>query len=396
MKPQLELLQDYPFQRLTALKQGLVPPSAKTPIALSIGEPKHTAPEFVFEVLRSNEALYGRYPSTKGLPELRNAIANWLDHRFQLQRATVNPEKNVLPLTGTREGLFSIAQCLIDSSKKPLVMMPNPFYQIYEGAALLAGAEPFFMNADQHNGFLPELDVITEPQWDRCQLIYICSPGNPSGAVCDINYLKRLIELSEAHNFTIVSDECYSEIYRDQPPPGLLQACEAIGNHDFSRCLVMNSLSKRSNLAGLRSGFVAGDANILERFLLYRTYHGSTQSVPSQLASAAAWGDEQHVLANRAAYNRKFAVCQKELQDVWPQTVPEGGFFFWAETPIPSEEFAARLYADEHLTVLPGRYLSRDTENGNPGSHRVRMALVAEQQECIDAMQRITRFLQKL
>ena len=398
MKPQLNQLQAYPFQRLTALRQGTYPPANKTAIALSIGEPKHPPPTFVLDALRQNEDKYGSYPSTKGTDSLRAAIALWLQARFTLQSAGIDPDTQVLPVSGTREALFSIAQCLLDTTATaaPLVMMPNPFYQIYEGAALLAGAQPRYMNATDENGYVPSLDSVSKEEWQRCQLIYICSPGNPSGAVCDLAYLKQLIELAHRHDFVIVSDECYSEIYRDQPPTGLLEACELMGNTDYTRCLVMNSLSKRSNLAGLRSGFVAGDAKLLERYLLYRTYHGCTQPIPTQIASEAAWGDERHVIDNREAYNKKFNASQKLLDSVWPQQIPQGGFFFWAPTPIPGEQFSLQLYAEENVSVLPGSYLSRECDSRNPGEYRVRMALVAPQAECLDAMQRIANFVSRL
>ncbi|MFK8019518.1 MAG: succinyldiaminopimelate transaminase [Pseudomonadales bacterium] len=396
MKPQLNQLQAYPFQRLAALKKATAPPADKTAIALSIGEPKHPPPAFVLESLRQNEDKYGRYPSTKGTDSLRETISAWLKIRFSLPSSSICADTQVLPVSGTREALFSIAQCLVDPSTAPLVMMPNPFYQIYEGAALLAGAQIRYMNATEENGYLPSLDSVSEEEWQRCQLIYICSPGNPSGAVCDMAYLKQLIELAHRHDFVVVSDECYSEIYRDQPPTGLLEACELTGNSDYTRCLVMNSLSKRSNLAGLRSGFVAGDAKILERYLLYRTYHGCTQSIPTQIASEAAWGDERHVVANRTAYNNKFTESQKVLDRVWPQQVPQGGFFYWAHTPIPGEQFALQLYAEENISVLPGSYLSRECDSRNPGEYRIRMALVAPQAECLAAMQRIANFVARL
>lgn len=394
MKPEISKLQAYPFQKLATLKANSKPPDHLNAVSLSIGEPQHPSPQFVLQILSDNESRYGNYPATRGLQELREACAHWLQRRFSLKQ--VNPDTQVLPLAGTREGLFSIAQCLIDSSANSLVMMPNPFYQIYEGAALLAGAEPFFMNATAANGYFADLDSVQPVQWERCALLYICSPGNPTGAVCSLDYYSKLIELAERHNFVIVSDECYSEIFFDEQPVGLLQACEAIGNTEYSRCLVMNSLSKRSNLAGLRSGFVAGDAQLLEKYLLYRTYHGSTLPVPVQLASAAAWADEQHVRENRASYSRKFALAESIMAPCWPITMPDAAFFLWARTPINDEEFTRRLFEASNVTVLPGSYLSRNTEQGNPGADHVRMALVADEQQCAEALKRIADFMQRL
>ncbi len=394
MKPEIAKLQAYPFQKLAQLKANSLPPDELRAVSLSIGEPQHPSPEFVLQILRDNESRYGGYPATRGLEELRQACAIWLQQRFML--TSVNSDTQVLPLAGTREGLFSIAQCLIDSSATSLVMMPNPFYQIYEGAALLAGAEPFLMNANAANGYFADLDSITPAQWERCAMLYVCSPGNPTGAVCSMDYYTKLIELAQRYNFVIVSDECYSEIYFEKPPVGLLQACEQLGNTEYSRCLVMNSLSKRSNLAGLRSGFVAGDAQLLEKYLLYRTYHGSTLPVPVQLASAAAWSDELHVQENRASYTRKFKLADSILAPCWPIHMPDAAFFLWAPTPIDDEEFTRRLFEASNVTVLPGSYLSRETQEGNPGANHVRMALVADEQQCADALHRIADFMQKL
>lgn len=394
MKPEIAKLQAYPFQKLAQLKANSLPPDELIAVSLSIGEPQHPSPEFVLQILRDNESRYGSYPATRGLEELRQACAIWLQQRFML--TSVNPDTQILPLAGTREGLFSIAQCLIDSSANSLVMMPNPFYQIYEGAALLAGAEPFLMNANAANGYFADLDGITPAQWERCAMLYVCSPGNPTGAVCSMDYFTKLIELAQRYNFVIVSDECYSEIYFEKPPVGLLQACEQLGNTEYSRCLVMNSLSKRSNLAGLRSGFVAGDAQLLEKYLLYRTYHGSTLPVPVQLASAAAWSDELHVQENRASYARKFKLADSILAPCWPIPMPDAAFFLWAPTPIDDEEFTRRLFEASNVTVLPGSYLSRETQRGNPGANHVRMALVADEQQCADALHRIADFMQNL
>lgn len=398
MNPDLELLQPYPFERLNQLKQGTQPPADLAHIALSIGEPRHAAPEFVKQVLVDQLAGLSGYPTTKGLPELRQAIAGWAERRFQLGAGQLNAESQVLPCNGTREALFAITQALIarnDGGEKPLVVSPNPFYQIYEGAAFLAGAEPWFLNCDASNGFLPDFDAVPAAVWQRCQLLFICSPGNPTGAVIPAAQLQQLIALADQYDFVIAADECYSEIYFDeaQPPVGLLQACAEIGRHDYRRCLVFHSLSKRSNLPGLRSGFVAGDAELIAKFLLYRTYHGCAMPLPTQHASIAAWNDEQHVHANRELYRAKFDAVLEILGGVLDVERPDAGFYLWAKTPGDEQQFARELFDQQHITVLPGSYLSRDTSNGNPGAGRVRMALVAEPEQCIEAAHRIHRFI---
>ncbi len=394
MKTALARLHEYPFQRLASLMAGIQAPAHLSPVSLSIGEPRHPPPEFVLQVLQETSQEFSRYPATKGLPELRLAIAHWLENRFNLPE--LDPEQQILPLAGTREGLFSIAQCLLDPQSNALVMLPNPFYQIYEGASLLAGGEPRFLNCSEQQGFLPVLDDITPAEWQRCKLFYVCSPGNPTGAVCPLEYFKKLINLAERHDFVLVSDECYSEIYfGNEKPPGLLQACLELGNTSYRRCLVMNSLSKRSNLAGLRSGFVAGDASLLESYLLYRTYHGSTLPIPIQHASVAAWQDEAHVAVNRELYQKKFATFRETLQPFWSLKQPEAGFFFWAETPIDDQQFARELYEQQNIKVLPGSFLGRDHNGINPGQEHVRMALVARPEECEEAARRLVSFLQK-
>ena len=330
---------------------------------------------------------------------MRAAIATWLTTRFGIRQDLVDPEVNLLPVSGTREALFAIAQCVVDrSAADALVLLPNPFYQIYEGAAILSGATPRYFDCLPENGFLPDLDSIDDSEWSRCQLIYICSPGNPSGAVMPAEYLEKLIELAHRHDFVIASDECYSEIYFDEsdPPPGLLGVAAAIGNDRFKHCLVFHSLSKRSNLPGLRSGFVAGDAEILEKFLLYRTYHGCALPPATQTASTAAWSDEAHVIENRELYRHKFEQVLTILSATLAPQKPQAGFYLWAETPIADTDFAQRLYAEQNLTVLPGRYLARDQGNGNPGENRVRMALVAPLEECLDAAGRINSLLADL
>jgi len=397
MNNDLTQLHPYPFEKLAEIKQGLIPPEQLAHIALSVGEPKHPAPHFVIENLIAHMHQLSSYPSTKGTPALRGAIANWLERRFSI--ASIDAEANVLPVNGTREALFAIAQCVIDrSAKDPLVMMPNPFYQIYEGAAFLAGAKPHYMNCTADNGYLPDLDSITPQQWSDCQLMYICSPGNPTGAVMPEAYLERMINLAQEYDFVLASDECYSEIYfdEDSPPPGLLGVAASMGLDNFKHCLAFHSLSKRSNLPGLRSGFVAGDADILKNFLLYRTYHGCSMPPATQTASVSAWSDESHVVENRKRYCEKFDRVLEILSDTLATQRPQAGFYLWPTTPVADTEFAARLYAEQNITVLPGRFLSRDTADGNPGINKVRMALVAPLDECLDAANRINNLLSSL
>ena len=396
MNPDLGHLQAYPFEKLATLFRGATPPAGLKPIALSIGEPKHPAPAFVKEELARHMGGLSVYPTTKGIPELRQAIASWLARRFQLM--DVNAETQVLPVNGTREALFSFTQAVVDRAQKPLVVMPDPFYQIYEGAALLAGAEPYFLPATAANGFVPDYDAVPDSVWQRCQLLFMCSPGNPTGAVTSRETLQKLIALADRFDFVIASDECYSEIYFDEatPPVGLLQVCAGLGRHDYRRCVVFHSLSKRSNLPGMRSGFVAGDASLLGPYLQYRTYHGSAMPLQHQRASIAAWGDEEHVRENRRQYRAKFTVFRDILEGVLPLTLPDAGFYFWAKTPLGDDEFARRLYNDTHVTVLPGRFLGRPVNGVNPGEGYVRMALVAPLEECSEAAARIREFVKTL
>ena len=398
MNPDLNKLHPYPFEKLRQLKVGTEPPTDREHIALSIGEPGHPAPSFVAEELITHLHGLSNYPLTRGSDALRQAISDWLVQRFALGTSELSPQSHILPVNGTREALFAIAQCLVDRSQPALVIMPNPFYQIYEGAAILAGAEPWYCNTTADTGFLPDLDSIPADVWQRCQLFYLCSPGNPSGAVMPLEQLQTLIRLADQHDFVIVSDECYSEIYPDesQPPAGLLQAAAAMERDDFTRCLVFHSLSKRSNLPGLRSGFVAGDAKLIEQFLLYRTYHGCAMAPYVQAASIRAWQDEKHVQHNRELYRAKFDAVVDILKPVLPVQMPDAGFYLWTQTPIPDTDFARGLYDSENVTVLPGSFLSRDTADGNPGRNRVRMALVAPLDECIDAAQRIKRYTEQL
>lgn len=399
MTPNLKHLHPYPFEKLAQLKRDITPPFAKPHIALSMGEPTHATPHLIQEALLTHLHGLANYPTTKGIPELRQAIAGWISRRFQIPPDAVNAETQVLPVNGTREALFSFAQCLIDTTKAaPVVIMPNPFYQIYEGAALLAGAEPYYLNTLEDSGYLPDFDSVPDEIWQRCQLIYICSPGNPTGSVIDQASHEKLLNLAEKHDFVITSDECYTEIYDDEtnPPPGLLQTAYNMGNTAFKRCVIFHSLSKRSNAPGLRSGFVAGDAELLKHYFQYRTYHGCAMPLPTQHASIQAWQDEQHVIENRRLYREKFAAFIDIVGDICTVTKPPASFYVWLKTPISDTEFAQQLFAKQNITVLPGSYLSRDFDGINPGLNHVRIALVAPLDECIEAAQRIKDFLNSL
>ncbi len=390
MNPDLALLHPYPFEKLAALFSDLTPPAHLNNIALSIGEPKHAAPAFVQQALIDNLAHLSTYPSSKGLLSLRQAIATWLTRRFKLKN--INAETEVLPVSGTREALFSFVQAMIDRTQPSYVVMPNPFYQIYEGAAFLAGATPYFVNCSAENDYLGDFESVPSEIWQRTQLLFICTPGNPTGAVMPEAKIRRLIELSDQYDFIIASDECYSELYFEQAPIGLLEVCANMGRHDYKNCVVFHSLSKRSNLPGLRSGFVAGDAQLLAPYLKYRTYHGAAMPVQHQLASIAAWQDEAHVEANRVLYRQKFDLFLHELGDRLPLKKPDAGFYFWL--PVEDDEaFARKLYAEANITVLAGRYLSRDTPTGNAGKNHVRMALVADLAQCEQAIERLKNIL---
>lgn len=398
MNSDLQALQPYPFEKLAQLKQGVVPPDHLQHIALSIGEPKHAPPEFVLRTLTGHLAAFAQYPATKGVSSLRETVAEWLSKRFHIPPHVLDPERHILPVAGTREALFSFVQACVTASPAATVIMPNPFYQIYEGAAILAGAKPYFINCTEENAFIPPFEQVPEHVWEDCEILFVCSPGNPTGAVMSIEQMQKLIQLADRHDFIIASDECYSELYFDehQPPPGLLQACIDMGRDNFSRCVVFHSLSKRSNLPGLRSGFVAGDADILGQYLLYRTYEGCALPLPTQYASIAAWKDEEHVRENREKYRDKFIAVLEILNDVLPLSIPDAGFYLWLPTPIKGTDFAKQLYAEQNVTVLPGQFLARPTAAGNPGSHRVRIALVAELDECVEAAQRIKNTLAAL
>ena len=397
MNPNLTRLQPYPFQKMADLFKGITPPQALNPISLSIGEPRHPTPALITEAIIEHLHGLSRYPVTRGSDNLRQTIADWLTRRFGLSQA-IDPFSQVLPVNGTREALFSLAHCVIDSSSNPIVLMPNPFYQIYEGAALLAGAEPYYYNTPKDHQYLPDFSTVPDSIWKRCQLLYLCSPGNPTGAVVEIETMKWLLDMADRYDFVIASDECYSEIYshESRPPPGLLMACEQSGRTDYNRCIVLHSLSKRSNVPGLRSGFVAGDAAIIEQYLHYRTYHGCAMPPATQDASIVAWKDEIHVLENRKLYREKFTAVIDILSPVLDVTAPAGSFYLWPELPIDDENFTRRLYEQQNVAVMPGSYLSRDTEHGNPGKNHARLALVATQPECVDAATRIRRFIETL
>ncbi|MBS7689823.1 succinyldiaminopimelate transaminase [Pseudomonas lalucatii] len=398
MNHALNQLQPYPFEKLRALLAGAQPSSAKTAIALSIGEPKHRSPSFVAEALSANLDQLAVYPTTLGLPALREAIAAWCGRRFGLPDGWLDPARHVLPVNGTREALFAFTQAVVRRDEQALVVSPNPFYQIYEGAALLAGAQPHYLPCLEEHGFNPDFEAVPADIWQRCQILFLCSPGNPTGALIPLETLKKLIALADEFDFVIAADECYSELYFDEqhPPAGLLSACAELGRSDFKRCVVFHSLSKRSNLPGLRSGFVAGDAEILKAFLLYRTYHGCAMPVQTQLASVAAWNDEVHVRANRALYREKFDAVLAILDGVLEVQRPDGGFYLWAKIPGDDESFTHELFARAHVTVVPGSYLSRSVDGVNPGAGRVRMALVAPLAECIEAAERIRDFVKSL
>ena len=395
MNHALAQLQPYPFEKLRALLAGVQPAADRSPIALSIGEPKHRSPDFVGQALTANLDKLAVYPTTLGLPELRQSISAWCERRFGVPTGWLDAARHVLPVNGTREALFAFTQTVVDRDAKGLVVSPNPFYQIYEGAAFLAGAEPHYLPCLEAHGFNPDFEAVPAEVWQRCQILFLCSPGNPTGALIPVETLKKLIALADEHDFVIAADECYSELYFDEdtPPPGLLSACAELGRSDFKRCVVFHSLSKRSNLPGLRSGFVAGDGEILKHFLLYRTYHGCAMPVQTQLASVAAWNDEAHVRANRDLYREKFDAVLKILAPVMDVQRPDGGFYLWARTPGDDAQFTRELFAAEHVTVVPGSYLSREVNGINPGAGRVRMALVAPLAECIEAAERIARFI---
>jgi N-succinyldiaminopimelate aminotransferase len=402
VNPHLDKLQPYPFEKLRQLFAQVRPNPDYCAISLGMGEPKHPTPPFIQQALIEHIGGLANYPTTIGSEALRAAIAGWLERRYGLP--ALDRASQVLPVNGSREALFALAQTVIDPAAGSLVVCPNPFYQIYEGAAYLAGATPYFVNSDPARNFGCDYDSVPAAIWQQVRLLYLCSPGNPTGATLTLTDWENLFALSERHDFIIAADECYSEIYHgDEAPLGALEAAHALGlsttERPYARLVVFSSLSKRSNVPGMRSGFVAGDAEILKQFLLYRTYHGSAMNPAVQAASVAAWNDETHVEHNRAQYRAKFAAITPLLQQVLDVELPDAGFYLWADvsrTGLSDTAFAQRLYAEYHVTVLPGSYLARDAHGVNPGHNRVRMALVAEAAEGLEAAQRIVRFCQGL
>ena len=399
MNPHLSRLQAYPFERLRQLFAGVTPSPDYRPISLGIGEPRHATPELIksayCQAIQDPQGGLAVYPATAGTPALRQAILQWLQRRYGLSLQ----DGQILPVNGSREALFALAQTVVNPEQaqpdgKPLVVCPNPFYQIYEGAALLAGAEPYFVPSDPKRNFAQDWDSVPASVWARTQLLYVCSPGNPTGAVMPLSEWQKLFTLSDQHGFVIASDECYSEIYfRDEAPLGSLEAAKRLGRTDFRNLVALTSLSKRSNVPGMRSGFVAGDASILAQFLLYRTYHGSAMSTVVQSASVAAWNDEVHVQDNREQYRTKFAQVTPVLADVLDVALPDAGFYLWAGVHGSDTDFARDLYALYNVTVLPGSFLAREAQGHNPGAGRIRMALVAQTPECLEAAQRIVQFV---
>lgn len=397
MNPNLDKLHPYPFEKLRQLFQGVQPPPELREIRLSIGEPQHETPAFIEEALAGNLKGLANYPTTAGGDALRGAIAAWISRRYGIPAP--DAQEQVLPVNGSREALFAIAQCVVDPAHgNALVLSPNPFYQIYEGAALLAGAQPMFLNHMPENGFLSDFDSIPASTWKNIQLVYVCSPGNPTGKVISLDEWRRLFALADQHGFVIASDECYSEIYFDEaaPPLGVLQAARALGRDDYRGTVMFSSLSKRSNVPGLRSGFVAGDADLLKRFWLYRTYQGCAMSPPVQHASTVAWNDEEHVRANRRLYREKFDAVTPLIAACLDTAKPDAGFYLWARTPITDTEFALGLRREYNVTVLPGSYLARASGGINPGENFIRIALVAPIEECLEAARRIEAFCKTL
>lgn len=396
MNPLLQRLHPYPFERLRELTRGIQPSPAHKPISLGIGEPRHPTPALIEQALVAAMSGLSTYPATAGEPVLREAVAGWLQRRYGV---SVQPHTQVLPVNGSREALFALAQTVVDASQPgAVVVCPNPFYQIYEGAALLAGAQTAFANSDPARNFAVRWDDINDATWARTQLLFVCSPGNPTGAVMPLEEWARLFELSDRHGFVIASDECYSEIYfGDEPPLGSLQAAAALGRSDFRRLIAFTSLSKRSNVPGMRSGFVAGDGDLISKFLLYRTYHGSAMSTVVQRASIAAWNDEAHVVANRALYRQKFASVTPMLAEVLDVRLPDAGFYLWAGVPGGDDvAFALGLLAQYNVAVLPGSLLARPAHGLNPGAGRIRLALVAGTEECVEAAERIVHYTRSL
>ena len=403
MNPRLDRLQTYPFEKLARLKAGVEPPQHLRHIAMSIGEPQHAPPALVLDALREGTTRLGSYPPTIGSLELRTAAARWLERRFGLPERAVDPATMVLPVNGTREALFSLVQAVVDpawqgpsaASGRAIVAMPNPFYQIYEGAAILAGAEPYYLDATAATGYAPDLERVPGSIWERCQLLFLCSPGNPTGAVLTLDYLHRALALAAEHDFIVAADECYADLYFDEhaPPASLAQAGLASGQRPLERCIVFHSLSKRSSVPGLRSGFVAGDPALISRFLLYRTYHGGAMSPMVQYASIAAWSDDAHADQNRRLYQEKLERVRPILAPVLDIERPAGAFYLWPDVRGDDERFVRELYARANVTLLPGSYLARPGVCGNPGARRVRISLTPPVEQCIEAAERIRDFI---
>jgi len=393
MNARLDLLQPYPFTKLRALLANAVTPTHKSHINLSIGEPKHATPKLIEEAIKNNLSGLSSYPPTKGDTALRQAIANWIARRYDIPAPDI--ETQVLPCTGSREALFSFVQAIINGGPNSLVICPNPFYQIYEGATLLAGSTPYYLNADPSKNFGSNWSSITADVWEKTELVFVCSPGNPAGNVMPLEEWKTLFELSDRYGFVIASDECYSEIYfsEENKPIGGMQAAQLLGRTNYQNLVCFSSLSKRSNVPGMRSGFVAGDSRLLEKFLLYRTYHGCAMCPVFSAASIAAWNDEHHVAQNRALYKAKFEAVYPILAETLEVKMPDASFYLWASTPTADDEFTLRLYEQEHVTVLPGNYLARDAHGINPGRNRIRIALVAPLDQCVEGAQRIADFI---
>jgi N-succinyldiaminopimelate aminotransferase len=391
MNPAIDKLYPYPFEKLDALAAGCSPPPELSRIPLSIGEPKHAPPAFILDALIEHlSSGAATYPVSRGIDGLREACADWLTRRFGV---AVDPASMILPVNGTREALFAFAQAVVDPAAGEAVLLPNPFYQIYEGAALLANAEPVYLNLLPENNFVADLDAVPESAWKRCSLFYVCSPGNPAGTVLDTGYYARLFELADQHDFVIASDECYADVYRGTPPPSILTACKELGRDRYERCVAFHSLSKRSNIPGLRSGFVAGDPGVMARFLKYRTYHGCAMALPTQHASIAAWRDDAHVAENRALYAQKYERVLPILNEAMAVSAPPASFYLWPHVGDDDEAFVRGLYQQQNVLALPGSYLGRTVDGINPGSGFVRLSLVASVEDCVDAAGRIRSFV---
>ena len=397
MNPLLDRLQPYPFEKLRMLFSGTRPNPAFSPINFGIGEPRHAAPAFILHTLTHQAKGLSRYPATRGTPALREAIAAWLARRYGIPEP--DPAIHILPTLGSREALFALAQTVLDPAERSIVVCPNPFYQIYEGAALLGGSQPYFVNALPERHFACDYDSVPETVWAKTKLLYVCSPANPTGAVMPLDQWKKLFNLSDRYGFVIASDECYSEIWFDEPPLGGLEAAHRLGRDGYPRLVMLSSLSKRSNVPGMRSGFVAGDPDIIKKFLLYRTYHGTAMSEMIQAASLAAWNDETHVTENRARYASKFREAVPVLRQVLDVVMPDAGFYLWVnvrqKTGFSDTEFVRRLYESHHVTVLPGTYLAREAQGVHPGKNYIRIALVAEPAECLEGIWRIAEFVRQ-